>query len=439
MYTQKNIMIAGASRAGALAAQFVASRGANVIVCDSGANLNLARRSLASYPIRFEEGFRPDIAQAADLVIVSPEVPWKETSIRAAAQASREVISCAELAFRHLKAPLLAVCGVRGITTTAALVGEMLKASGHNVFVGNETTLLEGAEQSLHWVVASISAEQLAFAHWFHPRVAGLLSIPTQVEIPNTSIEEHTSLLLRLFARMEPADLAALNLDQDIRSLVPKIPAGRKLYFSASHPQATVRVDQNDLVVFGGQERYPISEIKLKGKDAIQNAMAAVVLARGAGATPEGVRQALQTFTGLPHRLEFVRSIDGVSFINDAKSVTVSMALLSLESIDPKIRVILLLGGADVGGAYKNLSMAVKARCRGVIAFGEARDQISKALQGTTLISPAVDLAAAVRLARVISQQGDVVLLSPACPSEDLMKGFEATGEGFRALVARTS
>ena len=435
MYTKKNIMIAGASRAGVLAAQFVASRNANVILCDSAANLSLARRALVSYPLQFEEGFRPDIGQAADMVIVAPEVSWKETAVRAAAQAGREVLSVAELAFRHIKAPTLAVCGVRGTTTTAALVGEMLRASGRSVFVGNEINLLEAAEQTFDWVVASVSAEQLAFIHWFHPRVAGLLNIPTQSELPNMTVEEHTTLLLRLFAHMESSDVVALNLDQDIRSLVPKIPAGRKLYFSAAHPQATVRIDQGDLAVFGGQERYPVSEIKLKGRDATQNAMAAVVLARGAGATPDGVRQALQSFVGLPHRLELIRSVDGVSFINDAKSSSPAATLQSLESLDPKLRVILLVGGAEMGGNYRILSSAVKARCRAVIVFGEARASLSQALQGTTLVSPAIDLAAAVRLSKLLAQQGDVVLLSPGCPPEDVSRGFEATGEAFRALL----
>jgi UDP-N-acetylmuramoylalanine--D-glutamate ligase len=433
MYTQKNIAIVGASRAGVFAAQFLASRGGHVTLYDNQAALRVAQTALATSPIQYQTAHN---LNTADLIVVSPEVSWRESSLHAAIQAGREVVSVAELAFRHLQAPMIGICGVRGAPTVAGLVSQMLKESGRKVAFVNESTLLEAAEQPLDWVVASLSFEQLAFSNWLHPRVAGFLNFPTQADdADGEDPAQYTSLLLRMFARMEPNDLVALNLDQDIRPLLPSIPAGRKLYFSMSHPQATVRVVQSEIVVFGGQEKYPISSIKLKGKDSQTNAMASIVIARGAGATADGVQKALARFVGVPHRRELIKSIDGVSFVSDARATHVAITQQTLEGFDPKLRLLLIMGGSDVGGEYQKLSAMVQAKCRGVIAYGDARDEIAAALQGTTLVSPVADLAAAVRLAKVLAQRGDVVIFAPTCPQEQITQSDESLGEAFRTLV----
>jgi UDP-N-acetylmuramoylalanine--D-glutamate ligase len=449
MYQGKSVLVIGAAKSGISAAKFLAQQGAHVTISDQkkGDALSAAKQQLSSVRVSWEEGGNnPATAAASDLIVTSPGASRENPALQAALQANREVIGEVELAYRHLKAPMVAITGSNGKSTTTTLVGEMLKCSQLNTFVGGNIgiPLIEAAEKPFDAVVAEISSFQMEWADRFQPKVAAILNISPNHLDRHSSFEEYRDLKLKLLGKLSSDGVAIWNASDPVLSEhCPRVIGSREsATFSLDKKEGVSAWREGDsfyVTLHQQTESYPISLSKLRGAHNHENILAAILLARYMGATPDGVRAALQSFGGLAHRLELIKSVDGVEYINDSKATSVAAAVCALEAFPSTTKIILLAGGKDKGGSYEPLAESAKLHCKVAIVFGEAKRLIKDALTPAVQVESAEDIAQAVELARRLASAGDVVLLAPACSSYDQFPNFEVRGDTFRRIVQALS
>jgi UDP-N-acetylmuramoylalanine--D-glutamate ligase len=449
MYQGKSVLVVGAAKSGVAAARFLAEQGAKVTITDQkkGEALASAKQQLSAWPITWEEGGNnPKTAQDAHFVVVSPGVPSTNIALTAAQEAKISVIGEVELAYQNLKGPMVAITGSNGKSTTTMLVGEMLKFSNKKTFVGGNigTPLIEAANQTFDAVVAEISSFQMEWVKDFQPKVAAILNISPNHLDRHASFEEYRDLKLKLLSQVAPGGVAIWNAnDPVLAEHCPKVSTGKNAKtFSLSYQEgadAWVADGFFHLKFEGKVEQYSISQVKLRGKHNHENILAALLLARYMGATPEGINQALSSFAGLAHRLEHVAVIDGVEYINDSKATSVAATVCALEAFPEETKLILLAGGKDKGGSYSPLAGLAKQRCKAVIVFGEAKHLIQAALASSTQVFMVEDISQAAHKAKELASAGDVVLLAPACSSYDQFPNFEVRGDTFRSVVRALS
>jgi UDP-N-acetylmuramoylalanine--D-glutamate ligase len=347
-----------------------------------------------------------DLLGGADVLVKSPGVPGDVALVREARRRGIQVWSELELGSRILPNPLLAVTGTNGKTTTCELLGLMLGApvAGN---VGRALCELDGVVDPEAWIVVEVSSFQLEDVETFKPRVAVLVNLEPDHLDRHGTFEAYAAAKLRVFANQEPGDVA----------VVPRgfgdVPGrGRRTEFDAHEPLP--------------------AEPRLPGAHNRENAAAATVAARAAGATDDEIAAALREFPGVPHRLELVAERDGVSFVNDSKATNVAAALRALDAYDRPLLPI--LGGRRKGESFAPLADAARAKVRRAYLIGEAAPELAAAF-GDVPHEVTGDLATAVSRAAAAAQRGDVVLLSPACASYDQFRDFEQRGDEFRRLV----
>lgn len=440
--TGKHILVMGLARTGVACARFLAGRGARVTATDmrGESELHAVLDELAGADIRFVLG-RHDEAdfRQADLIVVSPGVPQDHAMLVAALEAGREIISEIELAARFINAPLVAITGTNGKTTTTTLTGEMFKASGFSTYVGGNIgdPLIELVESDLaaERVVAEISSFQLEWVHQFKPKVAALLNITEDHLDRYPDYQAYINAKLRIFENQTVDDFAVVNRDdelvwQSVQSLQARLfPFSRK-----------IQLDEGicctgDEIIFRHQDselRFPISGFKLQGVHNLENIMAALACGLLLGCRRDESLELLNHFESLHHRMEFVRELNGVSYFEDSKATNVGSVAKALESFES---ITLIAGGKDKGGSYAPLEELVRQRVRHLILIGEAADRIAVELGGLTAICKAQSLEEAVELAARKTAPGGVVLLSPACSSFDMFKDYEERAERFITAV----
>jgi len=367
-------------------------------------------------------------------------------TVRVAALARR----AGEIAARFYAHPsehlaVIAVTGTNGKSTTTTLVGEMLKNSGRDVFVGGNigTPAVECAERdpAPDLCVLEVSSFQLETTATFRPRVGVLLNITPDHLDRYEGFGHYAETKFRLFANQEAGDYAVINADDPLiaaRALEGLAGGGRLLPFSASgrRGDGLWLADGEIVYSFGGTvESYSTSPVALKGLHNMENVMAAVGAARLAGASPEAVRTALAGFKGLPHRMELVRVHHGVAFVNDSKGTNTGALEMALKGADGP--VVLIAGGVDKGGDYAPLAPLVREKVRLLVLIGEAAGKMEAALGGSARTVRAPGLEDAVAIAYAGAREGDTVLLCPACSSFDMFRDYEDRGDRFRRCVER--
>jgi UDP-N-acetylmuramoylalanine--D-glutamate ligase len=438
----KKVLVIGLARTGLATVRFLREKGAKVTVTEMRRREEMAEAAAAIDSLGIEAewgGHRPETFARQDLVVVSPGVDQEAEPIRSLVAGLR-VIGEVELAFRFLSAPLIAVTGTNGKTTTTLLLGEMLKAGGMKAGVGGNvgTPLLLFADGKEAWdaVVAEISSFQLETIETFRPRIAILLNITEDHLDRYPRYEDYIRAKAQVFANQGAEDTAVLNLDDPVVMGLGETIASRKVFFSqerrldtgtfASEGIITVRLD-------GGEETYSLAKAPLKGVHNVENMMAAVTAARLAGCPPEAVQAVLDRFEGLEHRVEFVREVAGVRFYNDSKGTNVGSVVKSLQGFTEP--VILIAGGKDKQGDLSPLTEGIRSRVKRMILIGEARERMARELGGLTETVMAGTLEQAVRLGFEAAKPGDVVLLSPACSSYDMFRDYKERGKVFKEAV----
>ena len=331
--------------------------------------------------------------------------------------------------------------GSNGKSTTTTLVGEILKAKGDRVFVGGNlgTPLTEyvlsggGAD----CVVAELSSFQLETIGDFRPSISILLNISPDHLDRYPGIQEYAEAKFRIFENQTADDFAVINGDEPWSTEVSARFRGKVIVFSRRRKvENGVFAEEGRLVsnINGRQETLcEISKIGIKGVHNLENSMAAAAAALLRGCTPEIIAGTLRVFPGLEHRLEFVREIDGVKYINDSKGTNVGAVIKSIEGFNEPI--LLIAGGRDKGSDFSLLRPLIQEKVKRLILIGEATEKLRRAAGDLTTTIHADSMEEAVHIARKEAVKGDVVLLSPACASFDMFKNFEDRGRIFKERV----
>ncbi len=437
----RRITVVGLGKSGAAVARFCRRRGARVTLTDMAGpeQFEAEARSLEALGVHLEfGGHQPATFEQADLVVLSPGVPHTIAPAAAARNRGIPVIGEVELAARYIQEPIAAVTGTNGKTTTTELLGQMLTASGHSVFVGGNigTPLIDyvAEGQPRDWLVIEVSSFQLDTIERFRPRIGVLLNVSADHLDRYPDFEAYAAAKRQLFANQRADDTAILNAaDPFSRSAAASAP-GRVIMFNTEAGQAGggARIDGDRIVIElmdGTTHRIDLNRWQLAGHHNRENAAAAGLAALTAGATVEGVQKTIDTFQGLAHRLTHVRTRHGIRYYDDSKATNVDAVCRALEGFEAA--VVLIMGGRDKGGGYRALEAQVSAKVRTLVVLGEAADSIAAALGHLAPTMRAVDMASAVRLAADQARSGDVVLLSPACASFDMYDSYHQRGEDF--------
>jgi UDP-N-acetylmuramoylalanine--D-glutamate ligase len=418
-------LVVGLARSGQAAARMLREHG-EVIGCDSG-----------SPEIEGLEGVEVhapsdgvELLERARTVVKSPGVPREAPVVASALEREIPVHGELELAWRLIPNRFLAVTGTNGKTTTVELLGAMHRAAALPVAVagnvGTPLASLAGAVDPEAVVVCEVSSFQLEDAEAFAPECAVLLNLTEDHLDRHGSFEAYRAAKLQIFEHQGPDDVAVA-------------PQGFALAGAAR--AVTFGAEGADLATVGGelhwrgQRLLAVAEIRLRGAHNLENAMAASAAALASGLPADGVVEVLTTFTGVPHRLEEVGSVNGVLYVNDSKATNVSSAARGIEAFEGGVHAI--LGGSLKGGGFEGLRDAVASSCRACYLIGEAAGRLAADLEGTVPLQRCGDLERAVAEASRAAEPGEVVLLSPACASYDQYRDFEERGEHFRRLVPR--
>jgi UDP-N-acetylmuramoylalanine--D-glutamate ligase len=443
----KKVLVVGLGKSGLAAALFLRRRGAQVTVSDIRSAEALAKE----IPALIEEGIMVETGghglltfRRQDLIVVSPGVPLDTPELAQVRSFGLPVIGELELAARFLKGRMLAITGSNGKTTTTALVGEILQKAGIPSLVGGNigVPVVALIDQSTDetWSVLEVSSFQLESTDQFHPSIAVILNITPDHLDRHGSFENYCAAKERIFAAQTAEDFLVLNADNE-RVAEAAVRAPAMIYwFSIEHPVEQGAWLDNGYVVYRSakgaatEQVMPLSEIPLKGAHNVENVLAAVVAARLAGAPADAIRQAIESFQAVEHRLEFVARIDGVEYYNDSKATNVDATTKAVAAFDSGIH--LILGGKDKGSPYTVLAPLLRERVRAVYTIGSAAAKIESELRGVVSIHSCQTLDNAVGAAAAAARPGEVVLLAPACSSFDQFESYEHRGRVFKELVA---
>jgi len=436
----KNVLVIGLARTGSECASFLTQRGANVVVSDlrREEELETARGALAGLAIRYRLGGEDKSWLAGvDYVIPSPGVAMENVLLREAVALHIPVLSEIELASRFFRAPLMAITGTNGKSTTTTLVGEIMKASGQNIFLGGNlgAPFIGAVSSDWDWGVVEISSFQLEWIEKFRPRIAALLNISEDHLDRYATFGDYCRAKERIFEAQSADDFAVLNRDDPRVWEMRERIKGRVVSFGFAEVRDGVFATANEIIwrARRAEEHFLLRDVKLQGVHNVENMMAAIAMAKCAGMSHTIIQKTLENFPGLEHRLEFVRQKDGVRYYNDSKGTNVGAVVKSLASFnDP---VILLAGGIDKGGDYAPLEEGVKKKVRRLVLFGSAKQTIARSLGQLTDTVIVDDMLAAVHDAATHARAGDVVLLSPACSSFDQFANYAERGKVFKRLV----
>jgi UDP-N-acetylmuramoylalanine--D-glutamate ligase len=438
----KHILVVGMARTGVSMARFLAGRGARVTATDMRDETALADTvaKLEDLGIHWTLG-RHDEADFLDssLIVVSPGVPMDHPLLAKAAANGVEIVSEIELASRFITAPLVAITGTNGKTTTTTLAGEIFKGNGFITYVGGNigdplVELVESGEKAER-VVAEISSFQLEWISTFRPSVAALLNLSEDHLDRYASYREYTDAKLRIFENQTADDFAVVNRDD---ALVWKSAQGLKAQlFPFSRKQELVQgiFHRDGLITFrheGQEETFASGAISLQGVHNLENIMAALACCLLLGCRPETSFAIARNFESLHHRMEFVRKLKGVNYYEDSKATNVGSVEKALESFE---NITLIAGGKDKGGSYAPLVALIQERVRHLILIGEAADRMQLELGSLTDTHRAATLEEAVWLAAQITASGGTVLMSPACSSFDMFKDYEERAERYITAV----
>ena len=437
----KEVVVVGAGKSGIFSARLLLREGAKVLVVDERPKDAVEKSLGEPIPegISFRQGglLSPDVCRIA-LAVLSPGVPREKLPLAELAAAGISVLGELELGFCRFQGKVAAITGTNGKSTVTTLVGGMASRAFQRVFVGGNlgTPFVAAAGEPFDWGVVEVSSFQLESIETFRPRVAALLNLTEDHRDRYADFAAYAAAKMAIFRNMGPEDVAVVNADDpEVMARMPSV-RSRRIPFAVRRelPEGGFLAG-SDMVYrsASGEELYPVSGMKIRGLQNVENALAAICVARSMGVPPESVRAELAEFPGLPHRVEFVRAIRGVSFFNDSKGTNVGAVLAALEGFPEP--VVLIAGGKDKGVDFQPLREPLSRKARAVVLLGEARGRMESELSGAAPIALADTLPGAVRAAAAAARPGDVVVFSPACSSYDMFRNFEERGEAFRRAV----
>jgi UDP-N-acetylmuramoylalanine--D-glutamate ligase len=448
-WQNKDITILGFGRSGISTAKYLVERHANVTLSESSEKTEAKGKEageLEALGIKVEFGGHSQKAiDEAALIVTSPGVAPSTEVIQRALRAGREVVCDIELAFRETQTPMIAITGTNGKSTTTALISFILEKAGRKApACGNfGIPILSQMQKPNDFLVVEMSSYQLFYTTDLAPQVAIWLNLtPDHIEW-HGSLVEYTKAKQKLFEKQSADQFAILNLDDPVvanfnsqGAVKARLIANSSMSELKEYKNAAFVRDGLLVLRMDGDEGNvcAINELKIIGKHNIENALAAISAAAAVGLSAVETGRYLKEFEALEHRLEFVATINGVSFYNDSKATNTDSAIKALESF-PREKVVLIAGGRDKGTSLSEFVLSVRKYASAVILIGEAKERFKKALRdgGVESVYPVDSMEAAVQLGREL--KAGPVLLSPACASFDMFKDFEDRGRVFKDIV----
>ncbi|MFZ8843819.1 UDP-N-acetylmuramoyl-L-alanine--D-glutamate ligase [Thermoflexus sp.] len=450
------VVILGLGRQGTALARWLVRQGAEVTVSDRQPAERLGRflQALEGLPVRYVLGDHPlSLLEGCDLLCLSGGVPLDIPIVQEAVRRGIPLANDAQLFLERCRGWTAGITGTSGKTTTTALVGAMCQAAGFRTWVGGNigNPLIEFVEEigPEDRVILELSSFQLEIMT-VSPRVAAVLNIAPNHLDRHKTMEAYIAAKQRILDFQDVEDVAVLGYDDpNARSLAAAV-RGRLRFFSREREVARgAFLREGTLFLRLGSEAWPIcrmEEVRLRGRHNLWNVLAAAAVAGSLGADIGAIREAVLAFSGVPHRLERVREVRGVLYVNDSIATTPERVRVALEAFEEPI--VLLAGGRDKGLPWEETAEVIARRVRVLIAFGELGDRIVEAaraararVDGVVLehLERVATLEEAVARAAGLAQPGEVVLLSPGGTSFDAYRDFEERGMHFRQLVEALS
>lgn len=445
---KQRIVILGSGESGVGSAILAKQKGYDVFVSDKGAIKDKYKKPLQENGIAFEEGqHTEDLVLNATEVIKSPGIPEKADLVKKLREKNIPVVSEIEFAGRYTNARKICITGSNGKTTTTMLTYHILKKAGYNVGLGGnvgKSFAYQVATENFDYYVLELSSFQLDDMYKFKADVAVLLNItPDHLDRYDYKFENYVKSKFRITQNQTETDAFVYCDDDAVMSEFMKhhqIKA-EKVPFSIKHQVEGngAYLNENQITLnYKNQTQNPlimtIEQLALQGKHNVYNSMAASLAARIVDVRKETIRESLQDFQNVEHRLEFVASINGVEFINDSKATNVNSAWYALESMQKP--TVWICGGQDKGNDYNELLDLVKHKVKAIVCLGVDNKKILKAFEGVVdTIVETKTAAEAVAASYRLAKKGEAVLLSPACASFDLFQNYEDRGMQFKAAV----
>jgi len=447
----KQVTVVGGARSGRAVAQLLAEAGAEVFLTEQGPPTEGLEAMLDAAGVEYEFGGHTTHAIEADFFVLSPGVPTQSNIVQQAQRAGLSIYSEIEVASWFCEAPIVAITGTNGKTTTTSLTGHVFRqaladASGREAIVaGNigypfSDYVMDAGPEDV--VVLEVSSFQLDHVDTFHPAVSVILNItPDHLDRYDHDFNAYAQAKFNIFRNQGTGDVVVYNRDDDlVRDYVTwaaEEQGMRPLGFTLTdepRPGAYLQDDRIFLRIEDGEPLMQRDELALRGRHNLYNSLAAAVSARVMEVERDVIRESLAGFEGVPHRLEEIRTVDGVLYVNDSKATNVNAVWYALESFDRP--VVLIAGGRDKGNDYTDLKPLVRKGVRAVVAMGESAEKVYEEL-GTEAEErgKARSMEEALNLAQGFAESGDAVLLSPACSSFDMYENYEERGDIFRRLV----
>ncbi|ADO74021.1 UDP-N-acetylmuramoyl-L-alanine--D-glutamate ligase [Stigmatella aurantiaca] len=444
----QKVLVFGLAKSGVAAIRLLLAHGARVTALDERdeAALGAVAVDLKAQGVPLVHGpVPPGLLESQALVVVSPGVPLSRPEFKAARAAGVPIWGEVELASRFLSAvPLFGITGTNGKSTTTALTGELFSRGGGRTFVGGNLgrPFSEAALTPEAWdaLVVELSSFQLEGIQQMRARGAAILNLTPDHIDRYESHAAYGQAKTRIFLNQGVGDFAVVNVDDpDVVGLARQARVPRYGFSLTGNPVEALELAGRAVAQEGGfrldflKETYSLTNRALRGAHNAQNAMAATLLARLGGVPREAVQAGLDGYPGLPHRLESVRVLDGVEWVNDSKATNVDSVLVALRAFAGNL--LLIAGGKGKGAPYQPMVDEGRGKVKAVLTIGQDAELLAAAYREAAPVHACGTLEVAVRRARELAKGGDTVLLSPACASYDQFKNFEDRGETFKRLV----
>ncbi|HMS65834.1 MAG TPA: UDP-N-acetylmuramoyl-L-alanine--D-glutamate ligase [Ignavibacteria bacterium] len=451
---KSSFTILGGGRSGIAVAKLLRKSGAKVFLSDGSSIEKLKyidESILTAAEIEYELGVHSERIFENEVIIKSPGISPENEIIKKAKSLGIKIYSEIEVAYWFCKSPLIAITGTNGKTTTTVLTGEIFKKAGIDVKVCGNVGLAfseivsELNEDSV--AVLETSSYQLNDIEGFRPVVSVIMNITPDHLDWHRGFENYLDAKLKIFSNQKDEDMAVINFDDEIlRKATEKINS-KKAYFSIKENLLNAedqKIETGSFIKNGKvlyfdkaknieEEIMETGEINIRGNHNLYNSLASVISARYFEIKKEIIKESLTEFTGVEHRIEFVKEIRGISFYNDSKATNIDSLIVALDSFEGDL--ILILGGRETGNDYSVIDKTVKEKVKQIIAIGETKDKINKHFKNITKVSNAETMEEAVIMAMSAAKSGDIVLLSPACKSFDMFDSFEHRGSEFKKFV----
>lgn len=447
----KKILVFGAAKSGVSAAKLLLAQGASVILYDGNDKLKIedftddfdtihhTKHQLKAY---FGE-FPKELISGIDLLVVSPGIAADHSLVEQMRACGIPVWGEIELAYRYARGKIIGITGTNGKTTTTALTGEIMKTAFHEVYVvgniGNPFTdiAMNTTEKSVS--VIELSSFQLETIHDFKPDVSAILNITPDHLDRHHTMENYIRMKENVAKNQTMSELCVLNYeDEALRAMAERLNTRIMFFSSARKLSDGLYLDGGDIIYAAGNERHQIcnvNELRILGKHSYENVMAGVGIAITMGVPVEKIKQAITSFRAVEHRIEYVETINGVTYYNDSKGTNPDASIKAVQAMDSP--TIVIGGGFDKGVEFDGWIECFEGKVKYLILLGQTREKIAETAikHGFTNIIMVDSLREAVRVSAEKARDGDAVLLSPACASWGMFENYEQRGRLFKEYV----